>query len=364
MRNEVGSFFEEEESSDRESSWWTDMFGRRDALYTASGREAIELAIIAAENSRSNLSKVCLLPQYTCDTVILPFQKHNWEIYFYPVDTSLEISEEILAELLNSVDPGLLLMHTYFGTDTIKGVRHLIADYQRERGLVFVEDMTQSLALLSQVQGADYYVGSIRKWFAIPDGGFILGENLPQTECFREKSVFVEKKMLAQRLKADYLQEKGDVSKEEFLRINREAEDYLYQDVSVCKMSEISYKRLQCLDGKRQLRQREKNGVVLSEQLEKCKSIRAMIEMRGQSPLYLPILTEHREKLQELLREHDIFAPVLWPVPKEVEDTMTQDVRYIFEHMLALPCDHRYLERDMCRIGEILLKYEERCKTL
>ena len=148
------------------------------------------------------------------------------------------------------------------------------------------------------------------------------------------------------------------------MRINREAEDYLYQDVSVCKMSEISYKRLQCLDGKRQLRQREKNGVVLSEQLEKCKSIRAMIEMRGQSPLYLPILTEHREKLQELLREHDIFAPVLWPVPKEVEDTMTQDVRYIFEHMLALPCDHRYLERDMCRIGEILLKYEERCKTL
>lgn len=364
MRNEVGSFFEEEEFPDQEKTWWTDMVGQREALYTASGREAIELAIIAAESSHSDLRKVCLLPQYTCDTVIIPFQKHNWEICFYPVDISLEIRAEILEDLLNRVNPGLLLMHTYFGTDTIKGVRHLIADYQRERGLVFVEDMTQSLALLLQVQGADYYVGSLRKWFAIPDGGFILGKNLIQPEYFREKSAFVERKMLAQRLKADYLQEKGAVSKEEFLRINREAEDYLYQDDSICKMSEFSYKSMQRLDGKQQLRQREKNGVVLSKQLQKCKSIRAMIEMRGQSPLYLPILTEHREWLQELLKECDIFAPVLWPIPKEVEETMTQDVRYIFEHMLALPCDHRYSEGDMCQIGEVLLEYEERCKSL
>lgn len=364
MRNEVGSFFEEEEFSDREKAWWMDMFGQQEVLYTASGREAIELAIIGAENSRSDLRKVCLLPQYTCDTVIIPFQKHNWEVYFYPVDISLRISEGILADLLNYVNPGLLLMHTYFGTDTIKGVRHLIADYQRERGLVFVEDMTQSLALLSQVQGADYYVGSLRKWFAIPDGGFVLGENLPQTKHFREKSVFVEKKMLAQRLKADYLQEKGDVSKEEFLRINREAENYLYEDDSICKMSGFSYKRLQCLNRQQQLCQRRKNGIALSERLEKCMSIRAMIEMRDQSPLYFPILTEKREKLQEFLRERDIFAPVLWPIPKEVEETMTQDVRYIFGHMLALPCDHRYSEGDMCRIGEILLEYEERCKSL
>ena len=78
---------------------------------------------------------------------------------------------------------------------------------RRKKGLIFIEDMTQSLGLLPKVRGADYYVGSLRKWFAIPDGGFLIGENLPHTAQLPEKTVFVEKKRMAQHLKAEYLNE-------------------------------------------------------------------------------------------------------------------------------------------------------------
>ena len=62
MRDEVGSFFEEDRNSGQESRWLEELMGRRNVLYTSSGREAIELAILETERLYPNLRKVCLLP--------------------------------------------------------------------------------------------------------------------------------------------------------------------------------------------------------------------------------------------------------------------------------------------------------------
>ena len=47
-------------------------YGKRHVRYTASGREAIALALQALEEERPGLAKRCLLPAYMCDTVFFP----------------------------------------------------------------------------------------------------------------------------------------------------------------------------------------------------------------------------------------------------------------------------------------------------
>ena len=84
------------------------------------------------------------------------------------------------------------------------------------------------------------------------------------------------------------------------------------------------------------------------------------MELKDASPLYVPVYADEREKLQEFLKDKNIFAPVLWPVPKQVEGRLGKDVEFIFRHLLALPCDQRYGKKDMEFISQCLLEFEQK----
>lgn len=76
--------------------------------------------------------------------------------------------------------------------------------------------------------------------------------------------------------------------------------------------------------------------------------------------MYLAVYAREREELQRFLTAHDIYAPVLWPVGKENESGLTNDERYIYDHMLALPIDQRYGMEEMERAAMVLEEYESR----
>ena len=46
-----------------------DKYGKKNQCYTASGREAIELALISLERENPEIPKRCLMPAYMCDSV-------------------------------------------------------------------------------------------------------------------------------------------------------------------------------------------------------------------------------------------------------------------------------------------------------
>lgn len=82
--------------------------------------------------------------------------------------------------------------------------------------------------------------------------------------------------------------------------------------------------------------------------------------MRGeaQSPLYFPVYVKDRNELQRFLGERGIYAPVLWPIGEQNKNEMQGDEDYIFEHMLALPIDQRYGEKEMERVVQTLNLFE------
>ncbi len=366
MKNEIGSFYEIAEDiekseifgKDGEKNWMQEMFGGMEMLLVCSGREAVEAALMDIAQCRKPCGRVCLLPQYTCDTTIIPFEKQGWELHFFPVNQDLRPDKESFEKLLQQIAPDVLLAHTYYGVDTLAKVRESIQK-QQEKGMIFVEDMTQSLALWKPGGIADYYVGSLRKWFPIPDGGFVAANHKLLVLPEEEKKLFVEQKRRAQSLKYQYLCGQ-EVEKEEFLKCNQAAEQYLYENDKVSSVSEYTKNRLKSLDIQMNFQKRKENASFLLQALWKLTKVKPVLDLEDGSPLYVPVYANEREELQEFLTENHIFAPVLWPIPRQIKETLEGDMEFIFHHLLALPCDQRYGKKDMARMVQCLLKYEQK----
>ena len=56
-------------------------------FFLCSGREALRAAINDVEKNMPHVNKNCLLPQYTCETVIWPFIQANWKKFFCKLTT-------------------------------------------------------------------------------------------------------------------------------------------------------------------------------------------------------------------------------------------------------------------------------------
>ena len=189
-------------------------------------------------------------------------------------------------------------------------------------------------------------------------GVTISGSSLP----FRIKSAnsdFIERKKKAQKLKWQYLNGEA-VKKESFLALNYEGESILDAITEIHGMDLESYGILSVYDIELIRFSRMRNANILHQIVKELSQVEEIILCKNDTvPLYYPVYTNDREGLQAFLRERDIFAPVLWTVPELVQPCINEDVAYIYEHLLAIPCDHRYNETDMKRIGMVLQEYEK-----
>lgn len=344
-----------------------DKYGKAHCCFTASGREAIELALISLEREKPDIKKCCLMPGYMCDSVFLPFRHRGWELFFYSVDRDLLSYGEELFRLALEHDPGLILIHPYYGTDTCRELRvHLRA--LRKSGIYVMEDVTQAYYLKEAGKDADFVVGSLRKWYAIPDGGFV-ATDLPLAEdVLEEGEAYAQERLTPLTEKWKYLHDEAFVlmAEEErqerkmtFLKKNRALEEALDHCCGIRQMSRLSRLILAETDEAAAAAKRAENYHYLYEKVIERKGIRPILPKQdGKAPLYFPVYAREREELQRFLRERDIYAPVLWPLGEENRNALMGDEDYIYRHMLALPIDQRYGLAEMERIGEVLAQFE------
>lgn len=359
--NEIGSFYEDvilpcEKIKNSIWEWIAGIAANRCMAFFVDGRDAIEAAICNIENRRNINRKVCVLPQYTCDTVILPFQKHGWEIYYYLIQEDMTVDVHRFARLLEKIRPTVLLTHTYYGVDTIAGLRYLIQYYRETNNLIYIEDMTQSLFMLEEVIGmTDYVVGSLRKWVAIPDGAFCISTEEIDAYEYEEYDEFVQIKREAQHKKKLYLM--GELNdKEEYLYLNSKAEDMLYKIPQICRMSDESISILKKIKKDLICQKRNENMLILDESIQTIENVKPLVHFAKKSvPLYYPIFVKNQKQVQKIMKKHNIYVPILWNIPEMIKD-IDITVKSIYKGMLAIPCDQRYDIRDMRNIIGILKK--------
>jgi hypothetical protein len=342
--SEIGSYFwlepdEERRAAVREQEWLPAM---EDSAFTFSGRTAIDLAVRDIRSGRS-LKRV-YVPSYCCVSMLQAFFDQGVEVKFY--DVIFEDGKFRYGIDKNHGCDAVLIM-SYFGLDV--SAAHEEIRRLHEEGLIVIEDITHSLLRDDSYSPySDYLVASLRKWFAVPAGGFI-GKNKGSLSCKPDidSDLTVEDKIQSMHEKYSYLTG-GVKDKEHFLSVSAKFENELIHVDRLLKMDTVTSALLGSTDVQAVAKRRRENAGILSEGLKNLPGnviTLPELDVRKDVPLFLPVFLEHgdRESLRRFLIDRGIYCPVHW------SEVMGAPVG-VRENELSLICDQRYGEGDMREI--------------
>lgn len=336
--------------------WWeTDDYHR---IYFKSGRNAIKAICRAL---KINNTKV-LLPAYTCETVIQPFLDEGWSVDFYRINKDLTVDDDFLKNKVEEFKPSVVLFHSYFGFDTLISSLPLIKRLH-DSGIIVIEDITQSLFSNHYIKFADYYVGSLRKFLAIPDGGVLISKTKLSISGIMpaDKEVFsVAKKAFEEKSLYMKSEIKGPNLKDKFREHYKELNCLIAKNDKLTEITNESKVIWASCDIEQIRSKRFKNYEFLNKFLKDISGLDNIVSrcMKGIAPLYMPIYVKNnRLVLQEYLAANYVYCPVIWPMPKQIQD-IDNETKYMYEHMLCLPIDQRYGCEEMKKIISLLRVYD------
>lgn len=366
MQKEIGSNFDLNPNLvlSKETTINLEQFGIEgtDKVFLSSGRSAQTLVLEEIERRNPALVKTALIPPFTCETVIEPFIKRGYKIYTYSIGQSLQVDARKFKKELNESQAMVVLIHQYFGFNTCKSLKSIIEE-ARKLGTVFIEDRTQCLYSGFPVLSSDYIVGSLRKWAALPDGGYAVCKS--GKFHIRPKSHHAQleaEKMEAAYLKYDYLHH-GIGDKEVFLKKFNHAERFLNEEDRYYAISPMSVNIQGNMDIDSFCYKRRGNYLTLYNGIKKIKYLRLVTGKLSieEVPLYLAVSTEHRDALQNFLKQNQIYAPVVWP-KADISLDVCQEADELYKSILCFPIDQRYDIEDMERVIIKIKEYFEKWK--
>lgn len=339
--SEIGSYFwlDGKERKKKEIDWFPTV---ADSCFTFSGRNAIDVAIRDILKERK-INRI-YAPSYCCVSMLQSFIDRGLKVEFYQVSfDSGRFCYEIPIVDKNDV----VLIMSYFGLDS--SVAYEVIHAVHSGGAIVIEDITHSLfRKTSASKESDYLVASLRKWFAIPTGGWIGKRRGALAEKpYMDSNHAVVEKISGMREKYEYLTGKiGE--KENFLLTQAKFDNDLIHVDRMLKIDDMSLDILEGTDVAVAINQRRKNAEVLINGVSELNICTLPdIDLTVDTPLFIPIFleTEQRDSLRKYLVSKGIYCPIHWP---EVMGALAG----IRENELSLICDQRYSESDMQAIVE------------
>lgn len=355
MKKEVGSIFPLSDKVISQAESEQLQYSAKRIHYSLC-REA--LCAIAHAMDKSN--KKVLIPAYTCQTVITPFEESGWKCEYYSIQKDLRIDLHNLENAIEKHQPTLLVVHPFFGMDlnekeitTLTGIK--------EKGVEIVLDLTQCLFSTNQYTFASFIVASYRKWMPIPDGGYLLNNKntiqISQPET--ENDEFTDREIAAMYLRGQYFGNGEQRTKAISIRLSKSADHIADSNIVPHKMSQVAYNLLVKENLENNQKSRFANYSYLFNNIKESAKITKVCHNMADvttAPLYFTIFVQDRPALQRLLAQDSIYAPVIWPVEDE-RVLIDDEIKYIYDHILAIPCDQRYDEDDMNRAVGIINNY-------
>ena len=294
------------------------------AVALASGRACWHAVL------RDRRPERVLLPFYICDAVLQPLTALQVPFEFYALDESFRP-----AALPAPCGRGLALVVNYFGMQS-----SFVAGAAGRDPRIVVDD-TQ--AFFRRGQPDRWSFNSARKFFGVPDGGFLYGPagdlgDLPPSDiddCAH----------LVTRLRGD------DARAWELFRAHEAR-----IGIDVRAMSRTSAGLLAAVDIDAACRRRVANFRALHEALGPANTIRLPLDLGDDDvPMCYPFLPA-REVDRAAVARAGAFVPMFWPEVAARTDGGFAWERAIAGRLLPLPIDHRYTASHMAALAGMLLQ--------
>ena len=207
-----------------------------------------------------------------------------------------------------------------------------------DKDAIIIEDDVQAYYEFKKPLGdVDFKFTSLRKTFAVPDGGLVKTKHLlPVTET---PNTFGQYKAAASLLKS---MREGNFNDQIYLEMFEKGETIIDSELE-CGMSLIAEKLYGSLDEERVKVRRLNNAHHIVELLEK-NGIKPLLPLiKDHVPLFIPIVLRNRDEVRKRMFQQEIFCPVHWPL----EGMDLKRGKVMAETELSLIIDQRYGQKEM-----------------
>lgn len=286
----------------------------QDALRLNTARNCFEYVLLARKYTK------VYIPYYTCEVMLQPLHRHHIAYEFYHINESLEPVEII--QLGNSE---AFLYTNYFGLKQ-NCVEYLASIYQSQ----LIVDNAQAF-YAPRIAGIDTFY-SPRKFFGVPDGGYLYTDCLLDIELEQDKSY----------LRMQHLLQRIDEGAESAYSIFRKNDDSL-DNQPIRWMSKLTEKLLATIDYEFVAKRRINNYLLIDKKI-KCKNTLCFDLPENAVPMVYPYMTETKE-LKKKLIFNKIFVATYWS--NVIEWTTPEMLEYKYANQLIfIPIDQRLNDKD------------------
>lgn len=300
-----------------------EVFGGReyheDLIGLNSGRNALAYLIRAR-----NIKKL-YIPYFLCDSVSGVCQREGCPMEYYHIDKDfMPLFDGSLAE-----GEWLYVVNFYGQLTNDQAIQ-----MKEKWGRIIFDNIH---AFFQKPAAGVDTVYSCRKFFGVPDGGY-LATDAPALTLEQDISKDRMKHVLGrfEGVASDYY---GDFK----------ANDHSFVEMPVRHMSALTHNLLRAVDYEAVRRTRNANFAQLDAALGKHNPLKLRTP---DGPYAYPFYCPKGMELKKALAAEKIYVATLWPNVLEMDGALEQDYA---RNILPLPCDQRYDEEDMQRMIDLLL---------
>jgi hypothetical protein len=276
-------------------------------------------------------TQVIYLPYYLCPTVIDFLSSKKNEIRYYSIDKDFE-------PILDTNDENSsLLIVNYFGIFSNESITEKSGKYNN----VIVDN---SPSFFSNPISDVYNVYSLRKFFGVPDGSYLIGKN-------------------ANNFSSEYKQDISSGTASYLLKRIEHGSSAIYQErmqnekridsSDILKMSELTLKLIKGIDYMEIRHKRKENFLYAHEKLADINQLPLNDVFNSEViPMVYPLLIENQNMVHQLAK-NGIYTGRWWNhVLKLVEENSFE--AYLSKYMIPIPIDQRYGEKEIDYINKCI----------
>ena len=309
-------------------------------VYTYSSGRAALYQILKYLKAELGISRI-LLPDYLCSSILVPVNKLGMDYEFYPIDEMLELEPAKFLELYKKGTAVLLI--NYFGLKDLSSQLEYIRSVD-EHSIIIEDDVQAYYEFKKELSGVDFKFTSLRKTFAVPDGGLVKTKHcLPKVDT---PNTFGQYKAAAALLKS---MREGNFNDQIYLELFEKGESLIDSEQD-CGMSRIAEKLYSFVDEERVRVRRLNNAEYLIGELEKIGVTPILPLTEDHVPLFIPIKLSNRDIVRKSMFAHELFCPVHWPL----DGLDIQRGKQMADTELSLIIDQRYGRKEMEAILAII----------
>ena len=287
--------------------------------------------LLAVNNARNALvyllhakkiSKI-FIPFFLCDSVSKVCEREGYAYDYYNVGPDfLPIFEK---QLDNNE---YIYIVNYYGQINNNMLKGLTKKYKR---IIF--DNVQAF-YQKPIDGVDT-IYSCRKFFGVPDGGYL------STNVDINREIVVDNS----KERMGHILGRCEGTAREFYNEFKK-NDEMFVNLELRWMSELTHNILRAVDYESVKLRRELNYKILEKELGYVNKLDFFMP---DGPYCYPFYCEKGMELKQKLATKNVYVATLWPNVIEMEGTLEKDLA---QNILPLPCDQRYGMEEMLYISQ------------